>query len=125
MPEGAINEIEVYLSDVIPFIIMKGIALHDRLKKKDARDIYYCLKQFQGGIQALATQLEPLVENKLVLEGLSKIRAKFKTIDSIGAVSVLAFEEITDKEEHDRLKRDAFEQVNALLDNLKIESFNE
>jgi len=35
----------------------------------------------------------------------------------------MAFEEVADKEEQDRLKRDAFEQVNALLNILGIESF--
>jgi hypothetical protein len=123
MPDGALNETEVYLSDVIPFIIMKGMALHDRLKEKDAWDIYYCLKQFPGGIQDLTKQFEPLVENKLVSEGLSKIRSKFKTIDSVGPTSVVAFEEVADNEEQDRLRRDAYEQVNALLDKLKIAHF--
>lgn len=125
MPDGASNETEVYLSDVIPFIIMKGMALHDRLMEKDAWDIYYCLKHFHGGIQTLTIQFEPLIENKLVAEGLSKIRSKFKTIDSVGPTSVVAFEEVIDKEEQDRLRRDAFEQVDVLLNNLKVESFNE
>ncbi len=120
IPGGALNETEVYLSDVVPFIVMKGMALYDRLKEKDAWDIYYCLKHYNGGIQSLAKQFELLIENKLVIEGLSKILSKFSILDSIGPSSVVAFEELSDKEERDRLQRDAFEQVNALLVILKI-----
>jgi hypothetical protein len=123
MPGGALNETDVYLSDVVPFIVMKGMALYDRLKEKDAWDIYYCLRHFEGGVQAFAKEFVPLKENKLVAEGLAKIRSKFVAMDSMGPTSVVAFEEVADKEEQDRLKRDAFEQVNALLDILEIASF--
>jgi hypothetical protein len=37
----------------VPFFVMKGMALHDRLKEKDAWDIYYCTKNYTGGIDKL------------------------------------------------------------------------
>ena len=117
------NGHKIKLCDVVPFIVMKGMALYDRLKEKDAWDIYFCIKNFEGGIQAFAKEFLPLKENKLAVDGLVKIRSKFSTIDSMGPSSVVAFEEVADKEEQDRLKRDAFEQVNALLNILEIESF--
>lgn len=38
----------------------------------------------------------------------------------MGPSSVAAFEEVIDKEERDRLQRDAFEQVKSLLDILEV-----
>jgi hypothetical protein len=43
MPDGARNTVVVHLSDVVPFIVMKGMALYDRKKEKDAWDIYFCV----------------------------------------------------------------------------------
>ncbi len=60
----------------MPFLVMKSIALADRLKKKDSWDIY---------------------------------------VDQ-----VVGFEELADTEEQDRLRRDAYERVNYLLDQLGI-----
>ncbi len=123
MPGGAENAVEVYLSDVVPFVVMKGMALHDRLKEKDAWDIYYCIKQYEGGVREFAKLFESLKTNPLVLEGLSKIRSKFFTLDSMGPVSVVAFEEVDDREEKQRIQLDAYEQVRTLLDILDIPPF--
>jgi len=32
---------------------MKGMALDDRLKEKDAWDIYYCIQNYPGGLDHL------------------------------------------------------------------------
>ena len=125
MPGGAVNRVQVNLSEVVPFIVMKGMALYGRMNEKDAWDIHFCLKNFEGGIDALAKQFEPVIQNKLVQEGLRKIRAKFVSVDSLGPTSVADFDEITDKEARDRIKRDAYERVTALLDALKVSEFKE
>jgi len=58
-----------------------------------------------------------------VREGLGKIKAKFKDIDAPGPVWFINFEDIDDEEEKERVKRDAYERVNAFLDTLGIEEF--
>ena len=58
-------------------------------------------------------------------EGLGKIEAKFKDIDAPGPVWLIKFEDIDDEEEKERVKRDAYERVNAFLDPLGIEEFKE
>ncbi|HLP18108.1 MAG TPA: nucleotidyl transferase AbiEii/AbiGii toxin family protein [Bacteroidota bacterium] len=123
MPGGAENTVEVSLSDLVPFIVMKGMALYDRLKEKDAWDIYYCVKHVEGGHEALAALFSPLISERLVIEGLEKLRLKFLTLGSIGPVSVMNFEEAVEREEQERIQRDAFEQINALLDLLNIQAF--
>lgn len=123
MPDGALNTVVVQLSDVVPFIVMKGMALYDRMKEKDAWDIYYCLKAYADEPGALATKFREVLAHGLVQEGLAKIRSKFLSIDHIGPAHVVAFEELTDREERERLQRDAFERVTDLLDQLGIGAY--
>lgn len=120
MPDGAMNTVELKLSALVPFIVMKGMALYDRLKAKDAYDLYFTFKNYPGGVLTLAEEFRPMLTNGLVKEGLSKIRAKFESVNSFGPASVVEFEAIEDREESDRLKRDVFEVVNTLLDTLAI-----
>jgi hypothetical protein len=120
MPDGSSNRVAVRLSEVVPFIVMKGMALYDRLKEKDAWDIYFCIQHFSGGIPALAEEFRQLLPDRLVEEGLAKIRSKFSDINAIGPGYVVAFEEISDPDEAARLRRDAFERVTALLDLLDV-----
>ncbi len=56
---------------------MKGMALDDRLKEKDAWDIYYCLLNYPEGLDRIAEEFRPYLENGLVKEGLQKIARHF------------------------------------------------
>jgi hypothetical protein len=125
MPNGSANSIEVQLSEVVPFLVMKGMALYDRMKEKDAWDIWFCIVHFEGGAQALAEEIQSLLPNKLIEEGLQKIRSKFSTFDSTGPRHVVAFEEVADADERLRLQRDAFERVSTLLDLLNVSDYQE
>lgn len=125
LPSGAENKVKVKIANAIPFIVTKGMSLWDRVKEKDAYDIYFCIKHFPGGIQALAQQTGPIISNALVREGLGKIRAKFESPNSLGPNHVADFLEITVSEERERIKRDAFELANKLMDMLSISSFEE
>ena len=123
MPGGALNEVSVRISSVGPFLVMKGMALWERLKEKDAFDVYFCCRYFPGGIEPLAEAIRPIAQNVLAKEGLGKIRAKFKDLNGIGPVGVVAFLELGDRDEIDRVQREAFELVNKLMDILEVESF--
>lgn len=125
MPNGADNSVIVKVANIGPFLVTKGMALYTRKKEKDAYDVYFCIKNFQGGYKALAEEIKPLLQNKLVQEGLGKIKAKFETVNSIGPNFVADFLEITEPEAREITKRDAFEQVKAFLDELNISAFDE
>ena len=45
---------------------MKGMALHDRLKEKDAWDIYFILINHPGGLDALAQEIRRHLDHGLV-----------------------------------------------------------
>jgi hypothetical protein len=48
LPDGGEDKASVRVATIVPFLIMKGMALRDRLKEKDAYDIYYCLRHYPG-----------------------------------------------------------------------------
>jgi len=120
LPEGGIDRVACKVSAVVPFIIMKGMALADRMKEKDAWDIYYCMTHYPGGLDELVDEFQIYVDNGLVREGLSKIWEKFASPGHVGPRQVADFEAITDSEEREARQRDAFERVNYLLDKLGI-----
>ncbi len=102
------------------FGVMKGMALADRMKEKDAWDVYYCLRHYPGGVDALVQVFMPQMANRLVREGLEKIGGKFESPNHVGPKWVADFEEIADREARDRLQRDAYERVAAFLLKLGI-----
>jgi hypothetical protein len=120
LPEGGLDVAEVRVAGIVPFLVMKGMALHDRLKPKDAWDIYFCVTNYPGGLDALVREIRPHLAHGLVAEGFRKIREKFLSPTHIGPKSVADFEEVTDREARDLLQRDAFERVDHLLGRLGV-----
>lgn len=120
LPGGAHDAVTVRVASIVPFFVMKGMAMETRMKEKDAWDIYYCLLNYPGGIDALAEEFKPHLNHGLVKEGLQKIAGKFSSEKAFGPKSVVDFEEIDDPDERERIQRDAYERVNALLGKLGI-----
>jgi hypothetical protein len=120
LPNGGLDRVVIRVAAVVPWLVMKGMALADRTKEKDAYDIAYCVRTFPGGPQKLADECKPHLANRLVQEGLGKIRAKFLTVDHIGPKWITDFEQVTDPEARDILRRRCYEQVAEWLDALDI-----
>ena len=120
LPGGAKDSVQVQVSAIVPFLVMKGMALNERLKEKDAWDIYYCLLNYPEGLKRIAEEFRPHLENGLVKEGLQKIAKHFESEKSVGPRFVADFEEIIDAEEREVKERDAYERVNHLLEELGI-----
>ena len=120
LPGGAKDSVVLKVASIVSFLIMKAIVLDDRLKEKDAYDIYYCFKQYSDKLDDLVAEFEPQLKNSLIQEGLAKLAKNFKTVDHTGPQFVAAFEEVTDEEDRTLMERDAFERVNYLLQKLGI-----
>ncbi len=120
LPEGGRDQVLVRVSSVVAFLVMKGMALHDRLKEKDAWDIYFILTNYPGGLDALAREIQPHVGHALIQEGLRKIAEQFVSPEHIGPKFVADFEDVQDQEDRAALLRDAFEKVDYLLRSLRI-----
>lgn len=120
LPGGGDDRVTVRVASIVPFIVMKGMALRDRLKSKDAHDIYYCIRHYPGGSEALFAIFTPHLGHGLVIEGLRAIADKFFSPAAIGPKSVADFEETVDPEDRDLRQRDAFERVQGFLIRLGI-----
>lgn len=120
LPDGALDEVQVQISSVAPFLIMKGMAMEDRRKAKDAYDIYFILQNYPGGLDAIVKSFEPYREMPLVQEGLRKIAGKFASPDHVGPRDVADFFDTLDDDERLLRQRDVYEKVNYLLKNLGI-----
>ena len=48
MPDGGRNRVKLAFASVPALLAMKGFAINDRLKQKDAYDIYYCVRNHIG-----------------------------------------------------------------------------
>ncbi len=120
LPGGGKDSATIRVAGIVPFIIMKGMALADRMKEKDAWDISFCLTHFPGGLDALADLFRPHLKNGLVKEGLTKIGEKFGSPDHVGPKWVADFDELTDEEARAIRQRDAYERVAVLLKMLEV-----
>lgn len=115
LPEGGRDQARIRVSSVVAFLVMKGMALHDRLKEKDAWDIYFTVTNYPGGLDALAEEIRPHLGHRLVQEGLQKIAGKFASPEHVGPKFVADFEDIRDQDERATRTRDAYERVSHLL----------
>lgn len=116
LPGGGKDKAMVRFSAIVPFIVMKAMAMRDRLKQKDPYDIYYCLQYYPGGPEKITELMAPLNKNGLVREALAILNEKFESPEHIGPVHIAEFMELTDPDEKERVQRDAFERVRFILD---------
>lgn len=116
LPNGALDVIEIKVADIVPFIVMKAMALHDRIKEKDAWDVYYCLRNYPGGLDQVVSEFHNFKGNVLVKEALEKLDEKFKSPDRVGPKLVADFGEIVDPEAKKYVMRDAYERVHYLIE---------
>ena len=118
LPNGGHDTVSIRIASIEAFLCMKGMALDGRLKEKDAWDIYYCVREFPGGMDALVRRLRPGVEHGLVSEALGKIVLHFASPEHRGPRHVADFEEVSDPETRDVIQRDAYERVHYVLEQL-------
>ncbi|RRH87729.1 hypothetical protein EH240_36055 [Mesorhizobium tamadayense] len=118
MPDGGANHVNIAVASIPALLAMKGYAIENRLKRKDAYDIYYCVRNYPGGPDALAADCEPVLAHKEGKEGFGFIAGKFEAVDSFGPISVRQFvqdTQILGERTAEQWQQDAFGQVDAWL----------
>ena len=116
MPAGGKNRVEIAIASIPALLAMKGYAIQNRHKQKDAYDICYCIRNYPGGPQTLANDCKPLLELPEAKQGYAYIAGKFDKEGGYGPTSVRNFVEETDLLEGrsaDQWQTDAFGQVQA------------
>ena len=123
MPDGDRNRVSIAVASIPALLAMKGYAIANRLKRKDAYDIYYSVRNFPDGIDALVEATRPLLDVESALQGYSLISDKFRHVDDFGPSSVRRFVEgshLLGDRTADQWQQDAFGQVDAWLRGLGL-----
>lgn len=113
-PDGAVDVAHVNVVAVVPYLIMKAAAM-GRGKAKDAYDIYFLIRHYHGGVKKLAEEFSGLTQLQIVGNMKQKLQEKFASADHAGPKDVADFLDLLDEDDADIVKRDVFEQIQALL----------
>lgn len=123
MVDGRQNAVDIRVVGIPAFLVMKGHALASRAKEKDAYDIYFCVRNYPGGPEALAIACADLLSDEGSVTGFAKIRQKFRRENDYGPSTVrmfLAQSSALGGMTTDQVETDAFMQVDAFLNALAI-----
>jgi len=123
MPDGGSNRVQIAVASIPALLAMKGYAIANRLKEKDAYDIYYSIRNFPGGIEALVAATEPLLAFDTARTGYLHIAEKFRHPEDFGPTLVRQFvdrPEMLAERTAEQWQRDAFGQVEAWLSALGL-----
>ena len=117
MPDGGPNRVEIAVCSIPALLAMKGYALQGRAKQKDAYDIYYSIRNYEGGPEKLAEACRPLMRHESAIRGYTFIAEKFDRPDGYGPDRVRRFvgEKPVDGRTPEQWQQDAFGQVDAWL----------
>ena len=78
-------------------------------------------RYYKEGPRSVLSELRKLKENGLMKQALRNIQDQFKDVKSLGPVSIAKFMGIGNKEEHDRITRDAFELFQFIIQGMREE----
>ena len=123
MPDGGRNSVQIAVASIPALLAMKGYAIMNRLKQKDAYDIYYSVRNFPGGVGALVEATRPLLDVESARTGYLHISEKFRHLEDFGPTSVRQFVDRPDmlgERTADQWQQDAFGQVDAWLSALGL-----
>ena len=118
MPDGRANAVELLVASIPALLVMKGYALVQRDKKKDAYDIYFSIRNYPDGTEVLAAECAKLLEDPVAREAYENIASKFSTRDSFGPQTVRDFlggSAALGAMTGEQVQEDAFRQVRAWL----------
>jgi len=124
LPDGTEYQTEIQVCSPASLLAMKGIAIAARVqgRDKDAYDIDYILRRYDGGPTALARVLrtDAYWPDGLVQEGLQGIVQAFGSLNSVGPTSVAAPDRYPNLEDRAIVQQGAFQRVQLLLRELGI-----
>lgn len=115
LPDGARTHVRVKVADVVASLALKGLAIGDRYKEKDAYDIFALCAHYRGGPAAVADAISAFRDEDPVRRGLDAIREKFRDRDAEGPTWVAVFLSEGQADESERFRTDAFMTVSEVI----------
>lgn len=89
----SIGDVSVRVASIVPFLVMKAYAMLERDKPKDAYDFHFCLQNYPHGIQALATEFIPVIDDPAVKDVFIRLADRFRDEESVGSRHVVEVEQ--------------------------------
>ncbi|HET6497830.1 MAG TPA: nucleotidyl transferase AbiEii/AbiGii toxin family protein, partial [Coriobacteriia bacterium] len=86
--DGARSRVEFQVANLAPFVALKADAYLDRRKPKDAYDLVYVLRWWQGGPEAAAAAVasSPVAGEPFIISAISRVLGDFAAPDRAGAI---------------------------------------
>lgn len=118
--DGGSSEVELRVTNLLPFIVLKIQAFQDRHEPKDVYDLVFCLIQHSDGPRGAARTCatSPVRHDKRVEAALALLGERFVSVDTDGPYGYAAFLGEGDDEQANRLRQDAYAAVSQFRDNL-------
>jgi hypothetical protein len=90
--DGARSTVEFQIANLAPFVALKADAYLDRRKAKDAYDLVYVLRWWQGGPGAAASAVasSPVAREPFVTSAIARVLGDFAAADRAGAIDYAA-----------------------------------
>lgn len=114
LPGSGEVTVEIRVADVPAILTMKGIALGERYKEKDAYDIWAVIAHYADGPKDAAMRVRDAPKNDAMAEGLSKIKTAFASERANGPHWVATFVGGGEREEA-RVRTDAYMVVSEFF----------
>ncbi len=115
LPGNGWTEVVINVADVVACLALKGIALGERYREKDAYDIYTVCAYHGGGPVAVAGRLRAALDSPVLERGLGAIADRFDSPDAEGPWWAANFLAQDDPDRHLKLRQDAFMTVGEVL----------
>ncbi|MDT8434782.1 MAG: hypothetical protein RQ731_08520 [Anaerosomatales bacterium] len=121
LPDGNESFATIRVANLVPFLTLKALALHDRAltKLKDAYDIVFVLMNWPGGAReaAKAAKCSPVIADSLVQEALVLLARHFEHagMDGPGNYAKFLLDDDDDEDEVARLRNEAVATINEFL----------
>ena len=96
------------------FVVLKALAFRERGEEKDAYDLYYVLRYYDTGVDAVADRLRPLLGDRDAKAAVRTLDEDFRDHDAIGPRRAAAF--LNGGEPDDEIQADVVGFVTRLLD---------
>ncbi len=121
LPNGEYYSTEIKSAGIMALIVMKALAMNIRSKTKDAYDIWFCLANYPGSVEAMEKAFKPQLEKDSVKTALGLLSGYFESIHARGPTDVVKEDGTTDPEYRAFMQQDSFQRVQALLKSLECE----
>lgn len=120
---GAPQSMDARICEIGPFLVLKLRAFANRQQPKDAFDILYAVRHYDGGVKSAAAQfaMEGAAGNAAFADARNSLRLYFRSADASGPVRAAHFllgEAQTNENEDTRLRRAQIKQdtISAALE---------